>query len=149
VLRIEISNNQALWPVDESRMCEAIRQIVDGEGVTSGSISFAIVDDATIHRLNRQYLNHDYATDVLSFVLEEDGKGHLEGEVIVSAEMAASQAKKYGWSPAEELLLYGVHGTLHLVGYDDTTEETRPQMREREHHYLGLLGVEARYKEVE
>ncbi len=57
---------------------------------------------------------------MLSFVLEQ-GEGFLDGEVVVSAETAQRAAPRFGWSAAEELLLYVIHGTLHLAGYDDAT----------------------------
>ena len=81
-------------------------------------ISVAVVDDATIAVLNRQFLRHEGPTDVLSFLLEQDEDG-LEGEVVVSAETARRTAPRFGWSEGEELLLYVIHGTLHLAGYDD------------------------------
>ena len=67
---------------------------------------------------------------MLSFVLESSN-GCLEGEVIVSADRAAAVAPKYGWSAADELLLYVIHGTLHLVGYDDVTPAKRAAMPEK------------------
>ncbi len=97
------------------------------------------MDNAEIHRVNRQFLEHDFATDVISFSLGEPD-GPLEGDLMVSAEMAVEQAARYGWSPLEELLLYVIHGTLHLVGYDDLTEEDRAVMRRQESHYLQGLG---------
>ena len=120
--------------------------MLEEEGVDSATISVAVVDDATIHELNRKYLDHDYPTDVLSFVLENDAS-HLDGEVIVSIETAAASCQRYGWTAEEELLLYLVHGLLHLVGYDDHTQPDRQRMREREHHHLSRMGLEAAYDE--
>ena len=87
----------------------------------SARLSLAVVDDPTIHELNRRHLNHDWPTDVLSFVLEERD-GHLEGEVILSADTAAAAATEVGWPAAAEQLLYVIHGMLHLVGYRDKTD---------------------------
>ena len=100
----------------------------------------AVVDDHTIRELNQRHLNHDYATDVLSFPLEQ-AAGALEGEVIVSADMALATAPEYGWSAEDELLLYVIHGTLHLVGCDDKRPAERRAMRNREKAYLARLGV--------
>src|SRR4029450_4248528 len=80
--------------------------------------SSAVGDEKTIHELNRRHLDHDWPTDVLSFVLEDDGE-HLEGEVLLSADTAATAADELGNSAAEEQLLYVIHGMLHLVGYND------------------------------
>ncbi len=107
-------------------------------------VSLAIVDDPTIHRINREFLQHDYPTDVLSFLLERSAD-RLEGEVIASADTAIGSAARYGWAPADELLLYVIHGTLHLVGYDDLAPEPQVTMRERERDYLKHFGLEPRY----
>ncbi len=137
---VEIANEQSACTIDESLIRRAVLEILSGEGVTGGQISVAVVDDPTIHEINRRHLEHDYPTDVISFVLEcEDGL--LDGEVIVSADMACSVAEDLGWPAGNELLLYVVHGTLHLVGYDDQSESDREQMRIRERHYLARFGL--------
>ena len=81
----------------------------------------------------------------VSFELERT-PSHLEGEVVVSAERAVAVAGQYGWSAEEELLLYVIHGVLHLIGYDDTTPGKRAAMRRRERVCLGRIGVEARFQ---
>jgi probable rRNA maturation factor len=133
--------------VDEERLRSAVQTVLHGESVESATISIAIVDDATIERLNRGYLKHDGPTDVLSFMLEADGT-RLDGEVIVSAETAAKSAVHFGWDTGDELLLYVIHGTLHLLGHDDETSEARSAMRERERHYLSLFGVTPRHDDM-
>src|SRR5688572_26263557 len=94
---IAITNEQAIHAVDEGRLRMAVRAIWEEEGIARATISLAVVDDAAIHRLNRDFLGHDEATDVLSFVLES-GDSALDGEVIVSAETAAATAARYGWT---------------------------------------------------
>ncbi len=144
--RVPVNNAQERLAVDRQRLREAVRAILAGEGVSRAEVSLAIVDDPTIHRLNRQFLQHDYATDVLSFLLEESSAPwRIEGEVIASADTAMRSAEEYGWAPADELLLYVVHGTLHLVGYDDHEPDDRTVMRERERHYLAAFGLQPRY----
>jgi len=147
MIEIELSNQQDAYPADEPRLVEAARRILRDEGIRHAVVSIAIVDDATIHELNRRYLQHDYATDVLSFVLQRE-QTRLEGEVIVSADTAEANGVRFGWSRDDELLLYVVHGTLHLVGYDDRSPEDQCLMREREKHYLGCFGLDARYDDT-
>lgn len=155
-LEVEVANEQNRLPIDEVRLTATTRQVLSGEGISSGTISIAIVDDLAMHALNRRFLDHDYPTDVLSFVLERkvssaDGPGgpsyELQGEVIVSADTALATAARYEWSPTDELLLYVIHGCLHLAGYDDQTEEARAAMRQRERFYLAELGIGARHDE--
>ena len=143
MLSIDISNRQTALPFDAQRLKRTAEALLRDAGIDSAELSIAVVDDPTIHQLNRQFLEHDQPTDVLSFLLEREG-GHLEGEVIVSSETALRSAARYGWSPEDELLLYLIHGTLHLVGYDDHTSEERVAMRAGERRYLALWGLEPR-----
>ena len=145
-IQVDVSNQQASHTIDEGLVAAAVRTVLAGEGITRATISVAIVDDPTIHELNRTYLNHDYPTDVLSFRLNEE-TADLDGELIVSAETAANQAEQYGWTMADELLLYLVHGTLHLVGYEDEDAASQSQMRNRERHFLKQFGREVHHAE--
>lgn len=145
MLRIEICNEHA-FPLDEARLKKAARSVLKDAGFEKGEISIAVVDDAEMHALNRKYLDHDYPTDVLSFVLEvEDGR--LDGEIIVSSDYAAREAKTYGWTADDEILLYVIHGSLHLVGHDDLDAASKEKMREQERHYLDLFGLTPSYDE--
>jgi probable rRNA maturation factor len=125
----------------DHRLSEAARLIMADFNVRAGSVSLAIVDDTTIHELNRRYLDHDYPTDVLSFVYQQQSN-HLDGEVIASAETAARVAAQYGGSLSDELLLYVIHGTLHLVGLDDQNEKDLATMRQYESKYLRHFGLD-------
>jgi probable rRNA maturation factor len=138
--------NQQSRPVDLSALVRAVRSVIGEQGVPAAEISLAVVDDATIHELNRRYLRHDYATDVLSFLLSEQDE-LLEGEVIVSADTAAAAADRFGWTLDNELLLYVIHGALHLVGFDDQDADSRAEMRRRERRHLARFGLKPHYAE--
>jgi probable rRNA maturation factor len=139
--QIALSNQQSRHPVDEAQLTEAASAVLQDSAFSSAAISLAVVDDETIHELNRRHLDHDWPTDVLSFVLEDDGD-HLEGEVIMSADTAVTAADELGHSAAEEQLLYVIHGMLHLVGHDDKSEAAAQEMRTAEARYLQQFGVE-------
>ncbi len=138
MIRIAIANRQTTLPIDRRLLRRAVRTVLKDEGIDDAEISLAIVDDPTIQELHRRYLGHDDPTDVISFVLERDGS-RLEGEVIVSADTAQSAAARYGLSPPQELLLYVIHGTLHLAGYRDDTRQARAAMSRRQQAYLTRL----------
>ncbi len=137
---IEIANEQSAVAIDEALIRQTVSEVLAGEGIARGQVSLAVVDDPTIHAINRQHLNHDYPTDVISFVFDRDGDC-LDGEVIVSADTARGAAAELGWPAENELLLYVVHGTLHLAGYDDQSDSDRQEMRVRESHYLARFGM--------
>lgn len=140
--QIDISDQQTHLDVRSERIREVIDRVLREEGFGFGEISVALVDDAAIHKINRDFLGHDYPTDVVSFVLNSDGDDlfldreldakSLEGELVISTETAVREAVTHGWSADDELLLYVVHGVLHLCGYDDLTDDARPIMRRRE-----------------
>jgi probable rRNA maturation factor len=138
--RVLVANEQATLTIDEARLVAAVQAVLADSDFQSAYVSIAVVDDPTIHGLNVQYLGHDYPTDVLSFVLEESAD-RVEGELVVSADTALREAQDAGWSPQDELLLYVLHGTLHLVGYDDHEPTDQVAMYATEAHYLQCLGI--------
>ncbi|MBC7819894.1 MAG: rRNA maturation RNase YbeY [Planctomycetaceae bacterium] len=157
---VEIDDSQKTIPVDQRRLCDVVRTVLAAERCASAAIGLAIVDNETIHDLNIRYLQHDFPTDVLSFLLESEldeaslpipkgaprgcGK-RLEGEIIVSAEMAKQFAAKYRWKPLDELTLYVVHGLLHLCGYDDRSSKELAVMRQRETEVLAEWSLTPHY----
>jgi len=122
-------------------MREVARTVLDGEGASDAEVSLAFVDNETIHRLNRRYLEHDEPTDVLSFPLSAAAARRLSGELVVGAEVAQAQAESRGHDVQAELALYVIHGLLHLCGYDDRGAKDATAMRARERHYLRALGL--------
>ena len=148
MIEIEIANQQDVLSVDEERLKSAVEALLAEEEIAEAIISLAIVDDATIHDLNRRYLQHDYATDVLSFALERSDE-RLDGEVIVSSETAVSQSRRWGWTAEDELLLYVIHGMLHLIGEEDSTSVQREKMRRREGECLSRFGLKPHWEEMD
>src|SRR5262245_34007781 len=146
-LTIEINAENQRHTVDAARLKKAVRLILKDAGIQSAEISIAIVSDERMHELNRQYLQHNYPTDVLSFVLAHNARAKsLDGEIIASSDYAAREALRYRWTIDDELLLYIIHGCLHLVGYDDTTAKAKSAMRDTEGKYLQLFGLQHRFE---
>ena len=147
--KIEIADEQSL-PIDSDPLITVVHQILKDHAISKSEISIAIVDDPTIRSFNKQYLEHDYETDVISFVLDRDENiGSLSGQLIVSTDTAARMAHEVGGTAEDELLLYVVHGTLHFVGYDDKHESDAQEMRDAEKRYLQSMGIEHRWKDFE
>lgn len=139
-LVIEIAQRQSQPLADEDRLIQGVRRVLQLAGIRRGEISVAIVDDAEIHEINRSFLQHDYPTDVISFVLDHEGDA-LEGEIVASYQYAAAEAEQYQWPVENELLLYVVHGALHLVGHDDTTPDAADAMRAAERDILATFDL--------
>lgn len=135
---IAVTNRQTVLPLDLDDIRAAVRTVLDRHSVPAASVHVALVDDREIRQLNRQFLDHDYATDVLSFCYE--AAPELDGELIIGAERALRVATEKGTHALDELIWYVVHGTLHLLGYDDATDELRAAMREEERRAMQFLG---------
>ena len=138
--KISIASPQEAVPIDRGHFREVVRRVLEGEGVHEAEVSLAFVDNPTIHRLNKRYLDHDEPTDVLSFPLSDSSK-KLQGELVLGAEVALARAAELGHDVQAELTLYVIHGLLHLCGHDDHDEEDAARMREAERHYLQELGL--------
>ena len=124
--------------VTHHQIIRAVCETLQGRSVRT--ISVAIVDDATIASLHERYLGEATVKDVLSFDLRDDpGEVSLEGEIVVSAEAAVRQASSLGVDQKQELLRYVIHGTLHLLGYEDDTTGGRRRMRRAENRVLAVL----------
>jgi len=144
---IEFTNRHFCLSVDEKLLSNAVGAVCDAEGISSVELSLVLTDNAEIHRINREFLGHDYPTDVISFPLDDEladpaGEIHpvqLQGELVISLDTAQDVAATQGWSLEAEVVLYVIHGLLHLCGYDDHSEETRLIMRKREREILSGL----------
>lgn len=100
----------------------AAERILNGLGCTSSELSVSIVGDRTIRVLNREYLQKDRPTNVISFPMQEGEFGSINpellGDIVISADTAAREAEEGGISFHERLIFLLLHGILHLVGYD-------------------------------
>ncbi len=137
---VELSDTQNHVRVEPDAVRALVESVLKGEGLDSATISVALVDDAAIHQVNRDFLDHDRPTDVVSFVLSGADEP-LAGELVVSAETAARIAREIGAPPWNELALYLVHGLLHLCGCDDLDDDSAATMRAREEIALARGGL--------
>ena len=101
-------------------------------------LSFVVVDDERMAELHERYADVPGPTDVLSFPLADEPV--LVGEVVISADTARREAAARGHPAYDELLLYAVHGVMHLVGHDDHDPADRRRMRRAEREALAALG---------
>ncbi|MDE2996594.1 MAG: rRNA maturation RNase YbeY [Bacteroidota bacterium] len=133
-LSITVGNTTDL--PDESRITSIAESVFSGEERAFESLSVVLADHETVLALNREWLDHDWHTDVISFLLEEDP---IDGEVYVDVETAAERHAEFDTTLTQEVERYVIHGILHLCGYDDATDEERAHMRSLEDHYLAAL----------
>jgi probable rRNA maturation factor len=124
---IHLTNEQSKVRIPSGKVRRLAVQIIGKK-----SLSIAFVTNAAIRKINRKFLKHDFATDVISFPLDSD----LLGELVISAEYAVGEAAKRKISVEEELLRYVAHGILHLLGYDDHRPADKARMWERQEREL-------------
>lgn len=137
-MTVEVAWESSDRPLSDDEVRAAVEAALDHGGQPGREVSVALVGDATLAELHDRFLGDPSATDVMSFPLG-DGDGPW-GEVVASVECARRTAAGLGGDPRRELALYVVHGTLHLCGLDDGTEEERSAMRAAETAVLERLG---------
>ena len=114
-----------------------IVQVIRSEGKEPGDLSFIFVADNYIKKINREFLNHDYYTDVIAF---DYGEGNMiNGEIYLGIETIKRNAKIFNSNLKNEILRVMIHGVLHLIGYNDKNENEVKKMRRREDVYLDEL----------
>lgn len=127
---IHVTNEQRRVPIPAAKVRRLAGQILGKR-----NLSIAFVTNAAIRKINRQFLKHDFATDVISFPLGTD----LVGELVISAEFAVGEARLRKIPVEEELLRYVAHGILHLLGYDDHDPADRERMWKRQERELARI----------
>lgn len=127
---IHVTNEQRRVPIPAAKVRRLAAQILGKR-----NLSVAFVTNAAIRKINKQFLQHDFATDVISFPLGTD----LVGELVISADYAVGEARQRGIPVEEELLRYVAHGILHLLGYDDHDPADKARMWKRQERELGRV----------
>lgn len=139
-MKLEIVNIQKHYPIKQNEMKKLVRGVLKIEK-RDAELNLVFMDNKGIKKINKKFLGHNYATDVLSFAYHEHPLSDIiTGEILISVEMAAQRAHKRGYSVEGEIALYLVHGILHLLGYDDRKKGDAKKMRQREGTLLTKFG---------
>ncbi len=117
-----------------------LREVLISEEKKEGEINYIFCDDEYLHEINVKYLNHDDYTDIISF---DNAVGNiLHGDIFISTERVAENAKKFEVSFDEELKRVIAHGMLHFCGYKDKIDEDAQLMRKKENEKMKMFHVE-------
>lgn len=122
----------------KTRLKSLLADLFQREGRRLGGLSVVFCSDEHLLEMNRQFLQHDYYTDILTFELSEK-RAPVEGELYISVDRVRENARQLGVSAKEEMLRVILHGALHLCGYKDKLKKDRLIMRQKEERYLQLL----------
>jgi probable rRNA maturation factor len=144
-MNITIINKNKEFNINKKNIKQLVEIILEKELLqkTNFELSLMFCDDEEMKKKNKQYLNEDKYTDVLSFPMDDNNENLLEkvylGDILVSSERAFKRAEEFNNSFQQEFILYIIHGILHLLGYDDIQEQDRKIMRKKEQEYLNIL----------
>jgi rRNA maturation RNase YbeY len=121
----------------------AIKYLINNEIKELGNLSIILCSDNYLLKINREYLKHDYYTDIITFNYVE--RNRISGDLFISIERIKENSVEYNTTLIKELYRVMFHGVLHLIGYNDKTADEKKVMREKEDYYLS----EVDFSEIE
>lgn len=129
---------QTNYPLkSRTKIKQWIKQVIEAKGKKTGNITYIFCDDEYLLEVNKQYLQHDYYTDVITFDYVENDL--ISGDIFISTDRVRENALAFGSSEKEELHRVIIHGALHLLGLKDKSKKEASQMRQAENEALELL----------
>ena len=134
--RVIVTNAHRRFRIKRTQVGRYVRHVLRCEGKSDALISVVFVDSRFIRTLHRMYLGRDRVTDVISFPLEH--RARLEGEIYVNLNRARDQAHRFHVSFENEVARLVIHGTLHLMGYDDRDSRKAAKMKTQEDRHVGF-----------
>ena len=136
MIRFE-AQNQIPPYLDTSKVENWIREVADAKGFSVDQIQYVFCSDEYLLEMNRQHLDHDYYTDIITFDYTKGKK--LGAEIYISTDRTEENAKEFNIAPEAELHRVIIHGVLHLMGLRDYTDEEKTQMRREEEWALEMM----------
>ena len=124
---------------DERQITRWIKSVAADYGFSVGNINYIFCSDERELEVNRQFLGHDYYTDIITF--DYSTASVLNGDIFISLDTVRSNAEQLGIAFEDELRRILIHGVLHLTGQGDKTPETKAQMTEKENKALSKLSI--------
>jgi probable rRNA maturation factor len=134
-LSIKIYYDEVEYRLKKTRIVKnLIIEVIRSENKIPDDLSFIFTGDKDMMELNKEFLNSDYLTDVITFNYNEKSK--IRGEIYMNVDAVRRNSIKYKVNLENEIIRVMIHGVLHLSGYDDRTEEEKERMRKVENQWL-------------
>jgi probable rRNA maturation factor len=139
---IILSTNHPYLRFSSKEVFRILTVVYKEEGKEIPALAVICTHSRFIRKINKEFLAHDYTTDVVAFPLGKDGG--VESEIYINLDAARNQAKEYNVTYTQEARRLLIHGVLHLLGYDDKTRQKKNKMNAREEFYLAMIDRKAR-----
>lgn len=124
-------------PLSRSSIQALISRVFKSENAKLNTLDVNMVNNSNIRKINRDFLKHDYFTDIITFPYESD-RNEIDGEIFISLDRVKENSDFYDVNYSQELKRVIIHGVLHLLGYNDKTKKEKEAIRKKENFYLGL-----------
>lgn len=121
--------------IEKKKLHQYVKFITKELNLSLRSLEINFIDSETIKEINKNFLSHDYSTDIITFNYS-DAQNIIDGEIFISVDDAKENAKKFKVKFHEEIGRLVAHGILHLIGFDDTTPDQRKKMKNQENQLL-------------
>ncbi len=136
MITIQIEIDPAFTPISTDICTLLAKSVFHDQQVENGDITFIFANDKMVSQLKKEFFNVDQLTDVIAFRLNDYSESEVEGEIYISIPRAKENAQIFKEPIEREIARLIIHGSLHLLNYDDQTEEDQQQMRKMEETYL-------------
>ncbi|MCB1135834.1 MAG: rRNA maturation RNase YbeY [Chlamydiia bacterium] len=140
-MQVDIHNSQTSYPIDSERLRRIVEASIAFEGQRCDEVSLNYVDKEEIGVLHAEHFDDPSPTDCISFPMDDadEEEYRVLGEVFVCPAVAAEYVAEHGGVVDQEVILYTIHGLLHLMGYDDIETDDRMEMRAAEERHMTHL----------
>lgn len=141
-MAVKYYTDDCIYRLPQKRLTAAwLHDVAAAEGYELGDVNYIFCSAQRLLEMNRQFLGHDYFTDIITFdYSDRTGTGIVGGDLFIDVETVADNARQYGFTPLQEMRRVVVHGVLHLCGQGDKTPRTNAQMHRKEDKYLCFWG---------
>ena len=136
MININIESDPNFKEPNHSIVSSVISYVMDYEGIYEADLSYVFGNDKLLNNLKKQFFQKDHFTDVIAFRLNDYDEENVEGEVYISLPRAKANAKKFDQPYNKEIARLIIHGSLHLLGYTDSSKKDKTEMTKKEDIYL-------------
>ena len=146
MININIESDPKFKEPNHSIISSLISYVMDYEGIYEADLSYVFGNDKLLNNLKKQFFQKDHFTDVIAFRLNDYDQENVEGEVYISLPRAKANAKKFDQPYNKEIARLIIHGSLHLLGYKDSTKKDKTKMTKKEDIHLNNVNWNKLYE---